>query len=144
MNEIELANKLKGYAEILEDESVEKIEFDSLKDALKKAATNLVQLEGTKKLCERLLCDFKSELKRLANFLSFAKGDSSTLNLVENLLSSENLDFDDLILLRKKLKAEFDSAFPSRPLSRVVEKIDDQGKDIFESKIGEFRVGGRL
>lgn len=138
MKEVELANRLKGYAELLSDESVEKIEFDSLIENLKKAATDLVQFEKTKKLCEKLLCDFKSELKRLANFLSFAKGDSSTLTLVENLLSSENLDFDDLILLRKKLKAEFDSVFPSRPLSKIVGK-----KDIFESKIGEFRVGGR-
>ncbi len=138
MNEIELANKLREFAKILGDDSAEEIEFDSLKETLKKAAAGLVQSERTKMLCEKLLCDFKSEIKRMASFLSCAKGGSFSLSMVERLLGSKELDFDDLVLLRKKLRADFDSVFPSKPLSRMAEK-----KDIFESKICEFKVGSR-
>jgi len=138
MNEVELANKLRSFAEMLADESIEKIEFDSLKEILEKAAKDLIEFECTKKLCEKLLSDFKSEIKRMANFLSCAKGKSFPLHMVEKLLSSEKLDFDDLMLLRRKLKAEFEDVFPSKPVSKIAEK-----KDVFESKIGEFKVGDR-
>ncbi|KPL02713.1 MAG: hypothetical protein AMJ90_05030 [candidate division Zixibacteria bacterium SM23_73_2] len=136
MKEIELARKLNDFAKLIGDESVEEIEFDSLRQSLEESASCLVQFEKTKTLCEKLLSDFKSEIKRMANFLSCARGENFPLSMVEKLLSSKNLDFDDLVLLRKKVKNEFDNAFPSKPVSRVAER-----KDIFESRIREFKVG---
>jgi hypothetical protein len=135
MKRQELAKKLKENVALLKEERIEKIDFDELLKDLIEASETLINLAKKEELGNKLLSDFKSEIRRMALALSKSIGDKSNLDLVENLLSSENLSFEDLALLKRQVKSEFDKAFPSKPLSRIAEKMQ-AGK----IRIEEFRT----
>jgi hypothetical protein len=132
----ELALKLKEDAALLKDERIERVNFDELLNDLQKASETLINLAQKEDMGNKLLSDFKSEIKRMALALSKTVGDKSNLDLVENLLSCENLGFEDLTLLKRQVKSEFDKAFPSQPVSRIGEKMK-----IDTMRIEEFRTG---
>ena len=80
--------------------------------------------------------DFKAEIKRMTLALSRAKGDMGSAGLVEKLLSSPDMSFDDLRFLREKVREDFNLIFPSSPQSRVVASLT---KSNFRA--GEFKTG---
>lgn len=133
-----LIKNLKTHLESLSDEKVEVIDFDSLRDDLKGAAKLLLELDQKGKLCDKLLADVKSEIKRMSLAVSQAKGDASTLNLIEKLLDSEGLNYEDIVSLKHQVRAEFDRTFPGQPVHKVVEI----GRSC-DFKVGEFKIGER-
>ncbi len=136
MNVQELIESLKRHKDAINGEMMQKIDFDQLQKDLSEATRVLSSLGEKEKLCEKLLSDFKSEVKKMALAVSRAKGTLSSCGLVEKLLSSPDLSFEDLLFLREKVKEEFNQSFPASPQSKVVV---DLGQDNFS--ISEFKTG---
>lgn len=135
----ELIESLKGHKAAISGEMIQKIDFDHLEKNLSEAVHLLCSLGEKEQLCEKLLSDFKSEIKRMALAASRAKGNLNSCGLVEKLLSSPDLGFDDLLFLREKVKEEFNQSFPSSPRSKVVA---DPGQP--NLSIPEFKTGVRV
>ncbi len=133
-----LIEALKEHIGHLDGEKIEKIDFDRMQEDLKNSMDALSSLQRKEELCDKLLFDFKSEIKRMSLAMSRAQGDLSTSGMVERLLSSEDLDFDELILLREKVREDFNKSFPSRPQAKVIDKSGFGG-----FKISEFKAGVR-
>lgn len=131
-----LVENLKTHLEAISDEKIELMDFDSLRNDLKDAKDLLLSLDQKGKLCDKLLADTKSEIKRMSLAVSRAKGDTSTLNLTGTLLDVEDLDYEDLVLLKRQVRAEFDKTFPGKPVHKVMEKGQR-----FDFKVGEFKIG---
>ena len=134
----ELIKKLKTHIESIGGEKIELLDFDSLRDDLKNAANIILNLDEKGKLCNKLLADIKSEIKRMSLAVSRAKGDASSLSLTERLLNSEDLNYEDLVLLKGQVKAEFDRTFPGKPIHKMMEKGTSS-----DFKVGEFKIGKR-
>jgi hypothetical protein len=134
----ELVSNLRAHIESIGDERIELLDFDSLRDDLKKAAGLLLKLDEKGKLCDKLLDGIKSDIKRMSLAVSRAKGDASSLSLTERLLNSEDLDYEDLVLLKDQVKAEFDRTFPGKPIHKMMEKATSS-----DFKVGEFKTGER-
>jgi hypothetical protein len=135
----ELIESLKGHRDAISSEMIQKIDFDRLEKDLGEVAVVLNSLGEKERLCERLLSDFKSEIKRMSLAVSRAKGDLSSCGLVDKLLSSPDLSFEDLLFLKKKVREEFNQSFPPSPQSKVVV---DPGQD--NACILEFKTGVRV
>jgi hypothetical protein len=135
MNVQELIESLKEHRDAISGEVIQKIDFDQLEKDLNETARVLSSLEEKEKLCEKLLSDFKSEVKKMALAVSRAKGNPSSCGLVEKLLSSPDLSFEDILFLREKVREEFNQSFPASPQSRVVV---DRGQSDFS--ITEFKT----
>jgi hypothetical protein len=133
-----LIQSLKDHQNAISDETVHKMDFDQLEKDLNQTTCALSSLSEKEKLCERLLGDFKSEIKRTALAVSRAKGDLSSSSLVEKLLSSPDLGFEDLLFLREKVKEEFNQSFPSAPQYRVMASLPEPN---FRSS--EFKTGAK-
>ncbi len=131
-----LIEVLKEHVEHLDGEKIEKIDFDQMQKDLNNSIEALSSLRKKEELCDKLLVDFKSEVKRMSSAMSRAQGDLNTSGLVEQLLSSEDLGFDELILLREKVREDFNKSFPSRPQAKVIDKLGFGGP-----KISEFKAG---
>ena len=129
---------LNQHRNAIGDEMVQKIDFDQLEKDLNEAACALSSLSEKEKLSEKLLSEFKSEIKRMSQAISRAKGDLNTSGMVERFLSSENLSFDELILLREKVREDFNKSFPTKPQTKVVDNLG-----FGEFKISEFKAGGK-
>lgn len=138
MNIQNLINALKEHIGCLDGEKIEKIDFDQMQKDLKNSMEALISLQGKEELCEKLLSDFKSEIKRMSLAISRANHDLNTCGLVERLLSSENLSFEELVLLREKVKEDFNKSFPTKPQAKVVDNLGFGGL-----KISEFKAGGK-
>ena len=136
MNIQNLIESLQEHRNAIGDEMVQKIDFDQLEKDLKEATIALSSLEGKEKLCEKLLSEFKSEIKKMALAVSRVKGELNSCGLVEKLLSSPDLSIEDLLFLREKVKEEFNQSFPASPQSRV---MGDHGESNF--RISEFKTG---
>lgn len=136
MNIQNLIESLKEHRNAIGDEMVQKIDFDQLEKDLKEATIALSSLEGKEKLCEKLLSEFKSEIKKMTLAVSRVKGELNSCGLVEKLLSSPDLSIEDLLFLREKVKEEFNQSFPASPQSRV---MVDHGESNF--RISEFKTG---
>ncbi len=136
MNIQNLIESLNQHQDAIGDEMVQKIDFDQLEKDLSAAVCALSSMEEKEKLSEKLLSEFKSEIKRMALAVSRAKGDLDSCGLVEKLLSSPDLSFEDLLFLREKVKEEFNQSFPATPQSRV---MVDHGESNFQ--ISEFKTG---
>lgn len=134
-----LIEALKEHIRCLDAEKIEKIDFDQMQEDLKISIEALISLQRKEKLCEKLLSDFKSEIKRMSQALSFANHDLNTSGLVEKLLSSEDLDFDELVLLREKVREDFNKSFPTKPQAKVVDNLGFGG-----SKLSEFKAGVKM
>ena len=132
----ELARNLKTHFERLNHEKIEIIDFDSLEKDLKETNQTLLKLDQKGKLCDKLLADAKAEIKRMSQAVSRAKGETSTLNLTERLLAAEELDYEDLVLLKHQVQAEFDKTFPGKPVHKIIEKNQS-----FDFRVGEFKIG---
>lgn len=131
-----LIDVLKEHVACLDSENIEKIDFDRLQEDLKTSIEALIFLQKKGELCDKLLSDFKSDIKRMSLSISRAKGDLNSRGLVERLLSSENLSFEELILMREKVREDFNQSFPTKPQAKVV---DTPGFGSF--KINEFKAG---
>ena len=132
----ELVSNLRAHIEGIGDEKIELLDFDSLRDDLKKAAGLLLKLDEKGKLCDKLLDGIKSDIKRMSLAVSRAKGDASSLSLTERLLNSEDLDYEDLVLLKNQVEAEFNRTFPGKPIHKMMEKSTSS-----DFKVGEFKTG---
>jgi len=133
-----LIGALKEHIGCLDAEKIEKIDFDRMQEDLKNSIEALASLQTKEELCEKLLSDFKSEIKRMSFAISRAKEDLNSHGLVEKFLSSENLSFDELVLLREKVREDFNKSFPSKPQAKVVDNLGFGG-----FKISEFKAGGK-
>lgn len=120
MNTQALIESLERHRISMGDATIHKIDFDKLEKDLDEATGVLKSLAQKEALCDKLLTDFKSEVKQMALAISRAKGDMGSSGLVEKLLSSPDLGFEDLLFLREKVKEEFNQSFPSSPQSRVL------------------------
>jgi hypothetical protein len=136
MKTTKLVENLGRHVETIRNEAIEMIDFDSLIKDLENTAEALLDLELKSKLSGKFLADTKSEIRRMSLAVSRAKGDASGLDLTERLLQSEGLDYDDLILLKDQVKAEFNRTFPGKPVHRVVERGRSSGSRILEFKVG--------
>jgi len=122
----------------LDAEKIEKIDFDQMQEDLKAVVETLIRLQKKDQLCEKLLSDFKSDVKRMSLAISRAKGDLNACGLVEKLLSSENLSFEELILMREKVREEFNKSFPTKPQAKIADNLGFGG-----FKINEFKTGAK-
>ena len=138
MEILKLIENLKGQAERIKESRIEEIDFDRLEENLKTASEMLKMMKGKEETAENILDDFKTEIKRIALSLSRLKGDNSNLELVEKSLSNPNLAYEELYLLKTKLKSEFDKNFSSTPLSKTNYHFSKEKK--VKDKIEEFKV----
>jgi hypothetical protein len=136
MNNEKLIESLEKHRIAIQDETISKLDFDQLEKDLKEAASVLGISEKKEKLCDLLTDDFKAEIKRMALTLSRAKGNLGSTGLVEKLLSSPDLSYDDLKFLRDKVKEEFNQSFPASPHYKVV-----AGRAEPNFKMREFKTG---
>ena len=136
MNVENLIESLKGHRKAIGDENIGGMDFDQLKKDLNEAASALGSLEATEKLCQRLVSDFKSQIQRMAMAVSRAKGEGGSSALVEKLLSSPDISFDDLLFLREKTREEFNQCFPVSPQSQVMVSLAES-----KSKVTDFKAG---
>ena len=136
MNIQNLIESLKEHQNAIGEEMIQKMDFDQLEKDLNQAARALSSLKEKEKLSEKLLSEFKSDIKKMTLAVSRAKGELNSCGLVEKLLSSPDLSFDDLLFLREKVKEEFNQSFPSTPQSKVVISLTEP-----YSKISEFKTG---
>ena len=138
MHTQKLIEALKEHLECLDAEKIDKIDFDQLQEDLKNSIEVLTYLQKKEELADKLLSDFKSDIKRMSLAISRAKSDLNTSGLVEKLLSSENLSFEELILLREKVRGEFNQSFPTKPQAKVVNNFG-----LGDFKINEFKTGAK-
>jgi len=131
-----LVEALKEHVTCLDAEKIEKIDFDQMQEDLKNSIEAMISLQKNKRLCEKLLADFKSEIKKMSLAISRAKGDVNASGLVERFLSSEDLSFEELALLRDKVREDFNKSFPSKTQAKVVDSLE-----FGELKICEFKAG---
>ena len=136
MHTQKLIETLKEHLSCLDAEKIEKIDFDQLQEDLKNSIEVLTCLQKKEEFADKLLSDFKSDIKKMSLAISRAKNDLNTCGLVERLLSSENLSFEELILLREKVREDFNQSFPTKPQAKVV---NNSGFGDF--KINEFKAG---
>lgn len=123
MNTQSLIESLKAHQSSIGEETIHNMDFDKLEKDLNEALRALKSSTQKEELCEKLLADFKSDIKKMALAVSRAKGDVGSSGLVEKLLSSPDLSFEDLLFLREKVKEEFNQSFSSSPQSRVLSSI---------------------
>jgi hypothetical protein len=138
MNNERLIESLEKHRLAIQDETISKLDFDQMENDLKEAASALKVLEKKEKLCDQLADDFKSEIKRMALTLSRAKGNLGSTGLVEKLLSSPDMSYDDLKFLRDKVREEFNQSFPASPQYGVMENQVEPN-----CKMGDFKTGVR-
>ena len=136
MKTSQLLENLGKHAQSIKSEEIETVDFDSLAGDLKSAAQALSDLGRKAELCDKFMDEARSEIKRMSLAVSRAKGDASALDLTERLLESEGLDYDDLALLRRQVRAEFDRTFPGKPIHQVMETGEG-----FRLRASEFKIG---
>ena len=136
MQRQELIDALKEHIKRLDGEKIEKIDFDQMQEDLRASTEALLSLQRKEELCDQLLRDFKSEIKRMSLAVSRAQGDLNTSGMLERLLSSESLSFDELVLLRQKVREDFNRSFPTKPQAKMVDNFGFGG-----FKASEFKAG---
>jgi hypothetical protein len=129
----DLVQKFEEYSLCLEEERLEDIDFDELELLLKKTSEVLVDLEQKRKLCDKLLLDFKGEMMRMSLAIAKAnpKGENISSSLTERLILS-NLGFEEMIGLRKQLRDEFNRSFPTSPQYQVENNTQKTKVDAIE------------
>jgi len=134
----ELIENLREESEKIKQEKLEELDFDKLQQDLNSASGMLKKLTNKEKTSEKILEDYKSEIKRLALSLSRLKGENANLGLIEKHLQNENLSYEELCLLKKQLKSEFDKSFTTAPLSKTIYPFSEEKR--VKDKIEEFKV----
>jgi len=134
----ELIENLKRDAQRLKEEKIELIDFDRLEENLKIASEKLKRMKEKEEVAEKILKDFKGEIKRMAVSLSKLKGEDSSSELIGKYLSNQNIGYEELCLLKMRLESEFSGSFTNAPLSRSIYVFSKErrGKDRLE----EYRV----
>ncbi|MDH4222579.1 MAG: hypothetical protein OEV55_03460 [candidate division Zixibacteria bacterium] len=138
MEILELIQHLEQDAEKIGQEKVEELDFDRLQENLNLASNMLKSFSEKERTSEKILEDYKTEIKRLALSLSRLKGESANLDTLEKSLQDENLSYDMLSRLRKQLQTEFDRSFPTSPLSRTCYPFSLERR--VKDRIAEFKV----
>jgi hypothetical protein len=130
----ELTEELKRDALRLKEEKIELIDFDRLGGNLVAASEKLKRMKEKEEVAEKILKDFKGEIKRMAGSLSRLKGENSSSELIGKYLSNQNTGYEELCLLKRRLESEFNQSFPNVPLSRsdYVFSKERRGKDRLE------------
>ena len=75
MNIQNLIDALKEHIGCLDEEKIEKIDFDRMQEDLKNSIEALASLQKKEELCDKLLSDFKSEIKKMTLAVSRVKGE---------------------------------------------------------------------
>lgn len=134
----ELTEELKRDAQRLKEEKIELIDFDRLEGNLISASEKLKRMKQKEEVAEKILKDFKGEIKRMAVSLSRLKGENTSPEFIEKYLSNQDIGYEELCLLKRRLELEFKESFPNAPLSRsnYVFSKERRGKDSLE----EYRV----
>jgi hypothetical protein len=135
----ELIHSLNLQREVIGSEAIHQLDFDKLDKDLTEAASALNKLDRMEKLCQGLLSDFKGEIKRMALAISRVKGETGSCGLVEKLVSSPDISFDDLLFLREKVREEFNRCFPLSPQSRVTGRTSEP-----RTRVAEFKTGAEI
>jgi hypothetical protein len=136
MNIQNLIESLQTHRNAISDQALQKMDFDQLERDLSEVVGTLSYLKEQKELCEKLLGEFKTDIQRMAVAISRTKGDLSSGSLVERLLSSPDLGFEDLLFLRDKVREEFNQSFPTSPQSNVVVTFSSSKLDTSEFRSG--------
>lgn len=102
------------------------------------ASEKLKRMKQKEEVAEKILKDFKGEIKRMAVSLSRLKGENTSPEFIEKYLSNQDIGYEELCLLKRRLELEFKESFPNAPLSRsnYVFSKERRGKDSLE----EYRV----
>ena len=134
----ELIVTLKEQNEKIKQEKIEELDFDKLEQTLKFASERLDKLNKKDNISERILKDYKAEIKRLVLSLSRLRGENANFELIEKTLQNEDLSYEELSSLKKQLQSEFDRSFSTSPVSKAIFPFlhERRAKD----KIKEFKV----
>jgi hypothetical protein len=134
----ELTEELKRDSQRLKEEKIELIDFDRLEVNLKIASEKLKKMKDKEEVAEKILKDFKGEIKRMAVSLSRLKGENGSCELIGKYLSNQNVGYEELCLLKRRLESEFNESFPNSPISKAGYTFskDKRTKDQLE----EYRI----
>ena len=112
------------------------IDLAHLRQTLSKAKELLVSY-GQKLIdLVNLQEEYESDIVKMSKAISACKGNQSLSALVERLVSSGNLNFEDLKNLKKQVQEEFNQVFQREPRSRIMQQSDVDVKKIREFKLG--------
>jgi hypothetical protein len=136
MNVQNLIKSLQTHRNAINDQALQKIDFDQLEGDLSEAVDTLSHLKDKRELCEKLLSEFKVDIQKMAMAVSRAKGEINSCSLVERLLSSPDLGFEDLLFLRDRVREEFNQSFPASPQSSVMVTSSSSRLDASEFRSG--------
>jgi hypothetical protein len=136
MNIDQLIESLQVSRKAIGTETVQTIDFDRLEEDLGQAIETLSSLREKQQLCDRLLSDFKSDIRRMVLAVSRVKGEAGSCGLAEKLISSPDLSFDDLLFLRERVREEFNQCLPAWPRSKVT-----AGSTSPQGGFSEFKTG---
>lgn len=134
----ELVENLKRDAQRLKEEKIELIDFDGLEGNLIAASEKLKRMREKEEVAEKILKDFKREIKMMADSLSRLKGEDSSSELIGKYLSNQNTGYEELCLLKKRLESEFNESFPNAPLSKA-DYIFSKERRV-KDRLEEYRV----
>lgn len=138
MEILELIENLKRDAQRLKEEKIELVDFDRLEGNLISASEKLKRMKEKEGVAEKILKDFKGEIKRMAVSLSRLKGENSSPELIEKYLSNQNTGYVELCLLKKRLESEFNQSFPNAPLSKASYIFSKERR--VKDRLEEYRV----
>ena len=138
MEVLELVEDLKRDAQRLKEEKVELVDFDKLEGNLISASEKLKRMKEKEEDAEKILKDFKGEIKRMAGSLSRLKGEDSNSELIGKYLSNQNTGYEELCLLKRRLESEFNESFPNAPLSRAGYIFSKERR--VKDRLEEYRV----
>ena len=116
--------------------SPEGISLPHLRQTLLKAKELLVSYGQRIEDLQTLQAEYESDILKMSQAISACRGNSGLSGLVERLISSGNLNLEDLRSLRKTVQEEFNNVFQREPRSRILSQSDVDMKKIKEFKIG--------
>lgn len=132
----QLSQALLSLPTSLPSGSPEGISLLHLKQTLLKAKELLVSYGQRIEDLQTLQAEYESDILKMSQAVSACRGNSGLSGLVGRLISSGNLNLEDLRSLRKTVQEEFNSVFQREPKGRVVTQSDVDMKKIKEFKIG--------
>jgi len=107
-----------------------------LKQLLLKTKELLVSYSQMAVALEKLQAEYESDILKMSQAITACRQNSRGSGLVERLISSGNLDLEDLRSLKKQVQQEFNQVFQREPRGRVVPDQSSKVQDLREFKIG--------
>jgi len=114
----------------------EGIDLAHLRQTLSKAKELLVSYGQKLMDLANLQVEYESDIVKMSKAVSACKGNQSLSALVERLVSSGNLNFEEMKSLKRQVQEEFNQVFQREPRSRIVQQSDVDVKKIREFKLG--------